>query len=196
MSKKQPLAEFDEIQLVEDLFQHIVPKYHEAHDIITSLLDFQTSQEIRVADLGCGFGDLTRRIIDAFPFSVVFGIDDQSAVLERTREIFRDSTDQVVFFERDLSNSACMNDLDNLHAVVSSFALDYLTMERHEAIILEAFEKLAPGGRWLSCEFFRSPDNRINRVFHDLEISFIHLKDSAEVLMNWQVLKQVPFKFG
>ena len=173
MNTQQPLADFEEIRLLEDLYQHIVPKYHEAHDIMTSLLDFQTSQEIRVVDLGCGFGDLTRRIIDAFPLSVVFGLDDQQAILERTREKFRDSTDQVVFFERDLNNSAWVNDLDHLNAVVSSFALDYLEEKRHRAVIQEAYDKLAPGGRWVSCEFFRSEDTRINRVFHDLEISFI-----------------------
>ena len=150
MSTQQPLADFEEIQLLEDLYQHIVPKYHEAHDIMASLLDFQTSQDIRVVDLGCGFGDLTRRIIDAFPLSVVFGLDDQAAILERTREKFRDSTDQVVFFERDLNNSAWMNDLDHLHAVVSSFALDYLDEDRHRAVIQEAYDKLAPGGRWVS----------------------------------------------
>ena len=179
MIKKQPLDEFEEIRLLEDLFQHIVPKYHEAHDIMTSLLDFETGKEIRVADLGCGFGDLTRRIIDAFPLSIVFGIDNQSPILERTREKFRDSTEQVVFFERDLNNTAWVNDLNHLHAVVSSFALDYMTEERHKAIIQEAYDKLEPGGRWVSCEFFRSQDSRINRVFHDLEVSFIQgaLKD-------------------
>ena len=110
----------DDIRLLEDLFPNIVPKYREVHDIITAMLDFETSQEIRVADLGCGFGDLTRKIIDAFPLSVVFGLDDQAAILERTREKFRDSTEQVVFFERDLNNSAWVNDLDHLHAVGAS----------------------------------------------------------------------------
>lgn len=173
MNEKQPLSQMDEIRLLEDLFPNIVPKYREVHDIITAMLDFETSQEIRVADLGCGFGDLTRKIIDAFPLSVVFGLDDQAAILERTREKFRDSTEQVVFFERDLNNSAWVNDLDHLHAVVSSFALDYLPEERHQALVHEAHDKMTPGGRWVSCEFFRSQDSRINRVFHDLEVSFI-----------------------
>ncbi len=173
MNEKQPLSEFDEIRLLEDLFPYIVPKYNEVHDIMTSMLDFEKTKEIRVVDLGCGFGDLTRRIIDAFPLSVVFGVDNQPAILERTREKFHDSLDQVVFYERDLNNSAWLDGLDHLHAVVSSFTLDYLPRERHQAILREVYEKLTPGGRWVSCEFFRSEDNRINRVFHDLEISFI-----------------------
>ena len=38
----------------------------------------------------------------------------------------------------------------------------------------EAHDKMPPGGRWVSCEFFRAQDSRINRVFHDLAVSFIH----------------------
>ena len=173
MKNNQPLADFDEIRLVENLLSHVIPKYHEAHDIMTSLLDVQASQESRIVDLGCGFGDLTRRIVNTLPLAIVFGLDNQSAVLERTRDKFRDVTDQAVFFERDLNSSAWNHDLDELTAVVSSFALDYLPQERHKEIIREAFEKLVSGGRWVSCEFFRSEDARINRVFHDLEVSFI-----------------------
>ncbi len=190
MNEKQPFSEFEEIRLLEDLFPNIVPKYREVHDIMTSMLDFEKSQQIRVVDLGCGFGDLTRRIIDAFPLSVVFGIDNQSAILERTREKFQDSLDQVVFYQRDLNNSAWMNGLDYLHAVVSSFALDYLPEERHKAIVEEVHEKLEPGGRWVSCEFFRSEDNRINRIFHDLEISFIQ-RAMKEGQVNGEQLEQL-----
>lgn len=163
----------DDIDLLQKLFSFIIPKYHEAHDIMTSMLDFETSQEIRIADLGCGFGDLTRRIIDAFPFCIVFGIDNQDIILERTRERHRESLDQLVLYERDLNNAAWMHDISHLNAVVSSFALDYLTEKRHREIIHEASDLLEPSGRWISCEFFRSEDSRINRVFHDLEMAFI-----------------------
>jgi ubiquinone/menaquinone biosynthesis C-methylase UbiE len=163
----------DEIELLEKLFEFIIPKYNEAHDIMTSMLDFEPTQEIRLADLGCGFGDLTKRIIDAFPLSVVFGIDNQSLILERAREKHRESLDQIVLYERDLNNTAWMNDVSHLNAVVSSFALDYLSEARHQEILKESFDILEPSGRWISCEFFRSEDNRVNRVFHDLEMAFI-----------------------
>lgn len=164
---------FDEIQLLEELYQFIIPKYKEAHDIMVSMLDFEQAYEIRVADLGCGFGDLTKRIIDTFPLGIVFGIDSHPQILQRTRGKLRESLDQLVLYERDLDNNAWMKDMEHLDAVVSSFTLDYLTESRHQTVIKEAFDLLNPGGRWISCEFFRSDDNRVNRVFHDLEMSFI-----------------------
>ena len=163
----------DEIQLLEGVYRFIIPKYKEAHDIMTSMLDFEQSRPIRVAELGCGFGDLAERIMDTFPLSVVFGIDNQPQILQRTREKRRGSLDQLLLYERDLMNDAWMNDIEHLDAVVSSFTLDYLPSERHQQILHEAFHLLNPGGRWVSCEFFRSTDNRVNRVFHDLEVTFI-----------------------
>lgn len=171
MSEQQ--TRHDEIALLEKLFQYIIPKYNEAHDIMVSMLDFEQSQEIRIADLGCGFGDLTKWIIDTFPLSVVFGIDNQPLILERAREKHRESLDQLVLYERDLNNLAWMNDVSDLNAVVSSFTLDYLSEDRHQDILKECYNLLEPSGRWISCEFFRSEDNRVNRVFHDLEMTFI-----------------------
>ncbi|MBN1480124.1 methyltransferase domain-containing protein [candidate division KSB1 bacterium] len=162
-----------EIDLLEKLYPYIIPKYHEAHDILVSMLDFAQTQDIRLADLGCGFGHLTKRIIDTFPSSVVFGIDKQPFILQRAQERLQDRLDQVVFYERNLNNTAWQKDIDHVHAIVSSFTLDYLPRERHQQILDEAYAIIEPGGRWVSCEFFRSEDNRVNRIFHDMEMAFI-----------------------
>src|SRR5437764_14475067 len=41
---------------------------------------------LRVIDLGCGTGELTRRLADALPGSDVLGIDNSPQMLERARE--------------------------------------------------------------------------------------------------------------
>ena len=189
MNDKQTHA--DEIQLLEGLYQFIIPKYKEAHDIMASMLDFEQSRQIRVADLGCGFGDLTTRIMDTFPLSVVFGIDNQPKILERTREKLRESLDQLFLYERDLMNNAWMHEIEHLDAVVSSFTLDCLSEERHQAILKETFNLLSSGGRWVSCEFFRSNDSRVNRVFHDLEMTFIQ-----SALRNGEVTEEQIEQLG
>lgn len=162
-----------EIDLLESLFEFIIPKYREAHDILVSLLDFEPDRELRIVDLGCGFGDLTRRLVEAFPRAVVFGIDNHSDILERARLKLKESLDQIVLYQRDLNNDAWSHEIQQLHAVVSSFTLDYLSLDRHRRIIKEAYDLLEISGRWVSCEFYRSEDERVNRIFHDLEVSFI-----------------------
>jgi tRNA (cmo5U34)-methyltransferase len=163
----------EEIQLLEDLYRFIIPKYEEAHGIMVSMLDYPHDREIRVADLGCGFGGLTQKIIEAFPVSAIFCLDANLQILQRMREKLSDCSDQLVIFHRNLESDVWTQDMTHLNAVVSSFTLDYLTPERRKQVVAEAFQLLEPAGRWISCEFYRSPDARVNRIFHDLEIRLI-----------------------
>ncbi|MDZ7724881.1 MAG: methyltransferase domain-containing protein [candidate division KSB1 bacterium] len=164
---------YDELSILEQMFQFIIPKYHEAHDIMTSMLDQQSSAELRIADLGSGFGDLSQRMMDLFPNSMVFGIEREPAILQRAMQKLESYSDRFIPENRDLNNNAWMHELERIDAVVSSFTLDYLTTDRHQQVVQEAYDLLSENGRWISCEFFRSQDNRINRVFHDLEMKFI-----------------------
>jgi len=164
----------EQIDLLENMIQFIIPKYDEAHDIMISLLDLQSNSETRVADLGSGFGDLTSKIMHAFPQSIVFGVERHQDILRRAHQKLREISDQFLPIQRDLNDDTWMNDIDHLHAVVSSFTLDYLPVKRHKHVIQESYDVMEKGSRWISCEFFRSDDNRVNRVFHDLEMNFIH----------------------
>ena len=69
--------------------------------------------------------------------------------------------------------------------------LDYLPEERHQTLLKESFNVLNAGGRWISCEFFRSEDNRVNRVFHDLEMTFIR-----SALQNGDVTEEQIAQLG
>lgn len=163
----------NEIDLIENVFGLIIPKFREAHDIMVSMLDFNNNEEIRVADLGCGFGDLSSRMFEVFPQAVIFGVDYHSGLLARAKARFADYADQFVPIVSDLNHLSWSENLSALHAVISSFTLDYLPAGRHQDVITRAFEILDSGGRWVSCEFFRANDSRINRVFHDIEIMLV-----------------------
>ncbi|MDZ7317357.1 MAG: class I SAM-dependent methyltransferase [candidate division KSB1 bacterium] len=163
----------DEINLLEDLYGRIIPKYEEAHGIMAALLDFPASSDLCFVDLGCGFGGLTRRILESFPSSTIFCVDIDELILQRMKQKLAAYADQIVPLARNLNDQAWMQDIRPPAAILSSFTLDFLTSERRQALLIEAFQLLDSGGRWVSCEFYRSPDARVNRVFYDLEIRFI-----------------------
>ena len=172
-NKKQHIALENEIDLLEDLYEFVIPKFREAHDIMVSMLDFPREEPVRIAELGCGFGELSERIFEFFPAAQVLGVDNQSEILYRAGERFKDHRDGFTGFDRDLLQENWGYDMAPLHAVMSSFTLDYLPLERHEKLLAEAFQILATDGRWISCEFFTTENNRINRVFHDIEINIV-----------------------
>ncbi len=188
----------DEIDLLESFFEFIIPKFREAHDIMVSMLDFQHAEEIRVADLGCGFGELSKRVLGTFPGAVIFGLDKYPDILSRATEKMITNSFQFIPYNRDLNDPAWYSELTSLHAVISSFTLDYLTFEKHKELINDSYEIIIPQGRWVSCEFFRARDQRINRVFHDIEVALIQnalktgkvTNEQIELLTQSTVLRQ------
>ena len=192
MKKEQ---NFDEINLLENVYEFIIPKYHEINDMIVSLLDFNPDQELRFVDLGVGLGRLTKRIFNIFPHATVVGVDSHAQILHRSNERLSEFKDRYIPLLDDLQHATWRKNLDNFNAFVSAFTLDFLPLDRHKHLLKESFDLLAPQGRWVSCEFFRSDDNLINRIFHDVEINFVHKALKDGVITQEQIDQLVQLSF-
>jgi tRNA (cmo5U34)-methyltransferase len=180
-------TEREEIRLLENLFEYIIPKYREAHDILVSMLDFPIAQEARFADLGCGFGELSKHILYVFSSARIYGIDSNPDILQRCSERLKEFDNRFIPLEKDLSQPDWSEGIEALDGIVSSFTLDYLSFDRHKSLIGESYNLLKPQGRWVSCEFFQTVDPRVHRVFHDLEIQFIQNALKEERISKKQV---------
>lgn len=115
-------------------------KYHQFQtqrsapfDDLLKLVDIRP--ELRVVDLGCGTGELTRRLADTLPESDVLGLDTSPQMLERTQEYARSG----LRFE--LGNQAELDGEWDL--IFSNAALQW--SENHEQLIPYLFNRLAPG---------------------------------------------------
>lgn len=92
---------------------------------------------LRVVDLGCGTGELTRRLAECLPDSNVLGLDSSQQMLERTQEYERPG---LRFEFGDQAELAGVWDL-----IFSNAALQW--SENHEHLIPYLFNRLAPGGQ-------------------------------------------------
>lgn len=92
---------------------------------------------LRVVDLGCGTGELTRRLADLLPDSDVLGIDNSPEMLTRAEALARPG----LRFERQ-SIEAVEGEWD---LVFSHAALQWV--DDHDALIPRVFRLLAPGGQ-------------------------------------------------
>lgn len=102
------------------------------------LMDLVNVREsLRVVDLGCGTGELTRRLADALPGSEVVGIDNSPQMLERAQELARPG----LSFERTpIEEISGEWDLIFSHA-----ALQWV--EDHHTLLPRLLSRLAPGGQ-------------------------------------------------
>jgi trans-aconitate 2-methyltransferase len=92
---------------------------------------------LKVVDLGCGTGELTRELVDALPGSTVTGLDQSPAMLEKAAQY----ADTHLRFEHgDQAKLAGSWDL-----IFSNAALQW--SEDHEQLIPGLFKRLDPGGQ-------------------------------------------------
>jgi len=92
---------------------------------------------LKVVDLGCGTGELTRQLADALPNSNVTGIDNSSQMLEKATS---HSGPGLHFEQGDQSELTGEWDL-----IFSNAALQW--SENHAELIPRLYERLTPGGQ-------------------------------------------------
>jgi trans-aconitate 2-methyltransferase len=92
---------------------------------------------LKVVDLGCGTGELTRQLADALPDSQVTGIDSSLSMLEKAQSVSRSN---LHFEQGDQAQLAGEWDL-----IFSNAALHW--SENHAELISSLYRKLRPGGQ-------------------------------------------------
>jgi len=96
-----------------------------------------TKPGMRVIDLGCGTGDLTRRLADVLPDSEVVGVDSSSEMLKKAHDRAQRG---VTFLAQRIEDVEGQWDL-----VFSNAAIQWVG--NHESLVRQLFSLLAPGGR-------------------------------------------------
>ena len=95
------------------------------------------AQRLKVVDLGCGTGELTRRLADSLPESEVLGLDSSPQMLAKADSVKRAG----LTFE--LGDQATLSGSWDL--IFSNAALQW--SENHRQLIGHLYGRLAPGGQ-------------------------------------------------
>ncbi len=106
------------------------------HDLVALL---QGRSGLRVADLGCGTGELTRALHRRLRATSTLGVDNSDAMLERARPL---QADGLRFEKGDLAAFAPEEPLD---LIFSNAALQWVA--DHELLLARLTQLLAPGGQ-------------------------------------------------
>ena len=170
-TRKAPVPAFDFNEAVasvfSDMLERSVPMYRESITRQVELaLDFYGSGT-RIYDLGCShgnFGVLAGKRFGNRPFSMV-GVDSSPPMIEKYRqrleqEPFRDNISLVC-------DRAEKVPLANASVVVVNLTLQFLSLDRRDALVSDIYRALEPGGILLLTEKVVAQDPAIAAVHLD-----------------------------
>jgi len=174
-NERQPSSDpFEELAPIYDaVFPAVVPKYAEAHDVLLSMLPFGSGDSVHILELGCGTGELTRKLVEHFSAARISALDVSPSMLREAVRKLRPFEERVDLLQRDLTDPAWHEGFEDVDAVVAAYTLDYLPLDVHERLVSQVFDLLVPGGRFVSCEFIEPEDPRVGDVFRNLEYQLI-----------------------
>lgn len=134
----------------------------------------EIKSEISVLDLGCGTGELTRKLADTLPNSKVLGIDSSAEMLEQSKAF----EDENLYFEQK-SIEAQLNSDEKFDLIFSNAAIQWV--ENHQQLIPKIIAAINPGGQ-LAIQIPDQNNNLTNQILN-------HLADEAPFkneLQNWK----------
>ena len=130
----------------------------------------QRREGLRVIDLGCGTGELTRRLADALPGSDVLGLDSSPEMLAKAAQQARPG----LRFERGTIETV----EGAWDLIFSNAALHWV--EHHAALIPRLFSLLHPGGQVV----VQVPSN-FSHPSHTLIVETIREEPFAKAMGGW-----------
>ncbi|MBV9960448.1 MAG: methyltransferase domain-containing protein [Acidobacteria bacterium] len=125
---------------------------------------------LRVIDLGCGTGELTRRLADALPSSEVVGVDSSAEMLLRAESLVRPG---LKFERRAIEDVAGEWDLVFSHAAIQ-------WVDDHASLVPRLLSLVAPGGQ-LAVQL---PSNH-NHATHTIIIEIAREEPFSQALKGW-----------
>ena len=122
---------------------------------IAHLLPFDPEDNIRVLDIGAGYGALTRLILNAFPHSTVVVHDYSEVMLREARMYLSGASDAVTFVRGDMMSDDWMKDISGkFDAVVSTIAIHNVRhQERIRSIYNDVFSMVSNGGCFFNADY-------------------------------------------
>lgn len=125
---------------------------------LVDLIPFDPDEELRVLDVGGGYGALTRVVLETFPRARVVLHDYSAPMLVEARSRLANYSDSLSYVQTDLMTSAWTRALEGqFQAVVSSIAIHNVRYpDRIRSIYHEIFPFVAPGGCFLNFDQFSS----------------------------------------
>lgn len=130
-------------------------RYEPFYDLISHI---NPKPNMRLLDLGCGTGELTKIVADRVQAAFALGVDSSAEMLSKVPQ-----QSNLSFVQRTIEEQLAINDEWDL--IVANASLQWIT--EHEQLIGKIVARLAPGGQ-LAIQMPCQAENKLNQLLYEL----------------------------
>ncbi len=171
--KGAPVYDFDIIT--------VIPYYNEMLDTTVKSIPFEKTKKIKVLDLGCGTGNLTRQIKLAFPNSSIICLDISETMIEQACKKLK-KFDEISFLIQDFNDLSFQESFD---VIISSLALHHLISDDDKKdIYRRIYQLLNNKGVFLNFDNILGSNNSIQERYLNVWNDFLKKSFPEEQVLS------------
>jgi len=161
---KQIKEHFEKEAVVFDrMFFKIMPHYREMIGAVVEGIPFSKADRLKIIDLGCGTGNLTQRILAAYPGARITCVDMAENMLKMARVKLKNKT-KLSFWSGDIRN---FDYSGRYEAIVASMVLHHIDKKEKPGFYRKLRRALAKGGVFNVVDIFLAPDKHLGGLYID-----------------------------
>jgi tRNA (cmo5U34)-methyltransferase len=152
-----------EAAIFDKMFFRIVPYYEEAMEAILAAMPFNKTDKPRIIDMGCGTGNLTKKLAMAYPKAEIICLDMAENMLKLAK-VKLSKYPNITYWQGDIRDFDYKGKYD---AIVSSLVLHHVEKKGKLQFYKNLHKALRSGGVFYNFDILTSGNKHINDLLYD-----------------------------
>jgi tRNA (cmo5U34)-methyltransferase len=169
----------EEAEIFDELIKTLIPFYDDMVESLILALPFHRGKKIKVLDLGCGTGNISKGVKERFSNAQITCVDMAENMIQIAKSKLAPYSD-IEFKVADFRDLNFQEDYD---AVISSLALHHLRPEEQESFYHRIKGFLKEGGVFYNADNITGTSSHLNQIYIDKWVDFIletHTQEEVE----------------
>jgi tRNA (cmo5U34)-methyltransferase len=136
----------DDSRIYREIASVTVPARDEQIATLLTLLPFETKDSFCAVELGCGEGNLSHALLDAFPNSSMLALDGEVSMRAQTQERLQRFGPRAKVAAFDLRETNWLKEIESADCLLSSLCVHHLSGEEKQRLFQEIAKRLSMHG--------------------------------------------------
>ncbi|EKQ52485.1 MAG: methylase involved in ubiquinone/menaquinone biosynthesis [Methanobacterium sp. Maddingley MBC34] len=171
----------EEAKVFDELIKTLIPFYEDMVKSLILALPFHDKEKIKVLDLGCGTGNISKEVKEHFPNAQITCVDMAENMIQIAKSKLAPYSD----IEFKIADFRDLDFKEGYDGVISSLALHHLQREEQKSFYCRIKEFLKEGGVFYNADNILGSSPHLNQVYMDKWVEFMldsHSQEEIETI--------------